>query len=109
MIKSLFLIIMELVNGNISMVPIFIKEIQVSLIAHANKSGVVQSKRIRNLIKVNLRLECITITKNSTSNSIDKEKELQNIRINTINLLRTILAKKALMSAITMLFLILKF
>ena len=100
---------MELVNGNISMVPILMEEIQVSLIAHANKSGVGQTKRIRNLIKVNIKLECITITKNPTSNSIDKEKELQNIRINTMNLLSTLLVKKALMSAIPMLFLILKF
>jgi hypothetical protein len=91
------------------MAHIYTKEIQVSSITHSKISGVDQTKLFRVLIKVNLKLERMKITKNPTSSSIDKERELQNIRINTINLLRTILAKKALMSAITMLFLILKF
>jgi hypothetical protein len=73
------------------------KEIQVSSITHSKISGVDQTKLFRDLIKVNLKLERMTITKNPTSSSIDKEKELQNIRINTMNLSETMFTKKALM------------
>jgi hypothetical protein len=73
------------------------KEIQVSSITHSKISGVDQTKLFRVLIKVNLKLERMTITKNPTSSSIDKEKELQNIRINAMNLSETMFTKKALM------------
>jgi hypothetical protein len=76
---------------------IYTKEIQVSSITHSKISGVDQTKLFRVLIKVNLKLERMTITKNPTSSSIDKEKELQNIRINTMNLSETMFTKKALM------------
>ena len=76
---------------------IYTKEIQVSSITHSKISGVDQTKLFRDLIKVNLKLGRMTITKNPTSSSIDKEKELQNIRINTMNLSETMFTKKALM------------
>jgi len=79
------------------MAHIYTKEIQVSSITHSKISGVDQTKLFRDLIKVNLKLERMTITKNPTSSSIDKERELQNIRINTMNLSGTMFTKKALM------------
>jgi len=79
------------------MAHIYMKEIQVSSITHSKISGEDQTKLFRDQIKVNLKLERMTITKNPTSSSIDKEKELQNIRINTMNLSETMFTKKALM------------
>ena len=78
-----------------------------SLINNSFKdNGEDRKKQIKELIREALKLERMIITKNPSSNSIDKERVLQNIRKNIVSLSETMFTKKALMLAIPMLFLI---
>ena len=100
---------MESVNGSISMAPIFMREILVSSITHLKTNGEDRTKPIKDQIREALKSETMIITKNLISNSIDKGRALLNFRINTMNLLEIMFTKKALMSAILTLYLILKY
>jgi hypothetical protein len=82
------------------------KAIPVSSITRSKTSGEDRTKQIKELIREALKLERMIITKNPTSNSIDKERVLQNIRKNIVSLSETMFTKKAPMLAIPMLFLI---
>lgn len=97
---------MVLVNGSTSMAHIYMRAIPVSSIARSKTSGEDRTKQIKELIREALKLERMIITKNPSSNSIDKERVLQNIRKNIVSLSETMFTKKALMLAIPMLFLI---
>lgn len=100
---------MDLVNGNILMELIYMREILVLLIVRIMINGEDQINLIKDQIKGDQKLEKLIIIKILISNNIGKEKMLLIIMRNSMSLLEIMFIKKVLIQVTQMQFLTWKF